>query len=442
MRTSIHPDLIAPAAEIQEADSILRACVHCGFCNATCPTYQLLGDELDGPRGRIYLIKNLLEHNDISAESTQHLDRCLTCRACETTCPSGVAYGRLLDIGRGLMSGLAHRPWHYRAWSRLLRMVIPEPWLFRPLLRLAQWLRPLLPRQLRGSIPPAAGRGLHQGNASAGHEHQRVPRQGKQKPDARANILLLGGCVQTPATPGVNQALATILRRVGQRVEILDAGCCGALEYHLSAREAGKVRMRALIGALYARLNDVDVIVSSATGCGVTVMEYADIFADEPLWQTRARHLLEKFQDAAPLVADFLPALIHADAFDLSLRTGLDNAPEGKPLRVSVHTPCSMQHGMKLVGRIEDILRQVGFELIPHKDSHLCCGSAGTYSILQPELSQQLLQNKLARLQEQRPDIIVTANIGCQLQLQSGASVPVMHWAELLARHLRQDVSD
>lgn len=397
MRTRIHDDL-SSMPEVQEADAILRKCVHCGFCTATCPTYQLLGDELDGPRGRIYLIKNLLEENRIGSDSVRHLDRCLTCRACETTCPSGVEYGRLLDVGRELVSDRVKRPLRYHLLAGVIRFVVPRRWLFQPLLMLGQLFRPLLPRALAAKIPRVE-KVRTVANISTG-----------------ARTLLLGGCVQSVATPNVNVSLMSLLAAHGVEAELVDHGCCGALDLHLSAHDTAKTRMRGLIDRLDAQIEGVDAIISSATGCGVTIKDYPSMFKHDPLYHERAKRIAEKVVDAAEFM----------EGHEYRCR----------PARVAVQTPCTMQHGLKLTGRIENILSRSGFTIVPVKEGHLCCGSAGTYSYLQPELAAQLLSRKVSALEEADPDVIVTANIGCQLHLASGAKVPVKHWVELLSDEL------
>ena len=402
MQTNIHPQL-ARRADIIEADEILRSCVHCGFCTATCPTYQLSSDELDGPRGRIYLIKNLLEDNAIEADSVVHLDRCLTCRACETTCPSGVRYGRLLDIGKGLIAEKqVSSSWLRRLLIPLLRLVVPQPRLFRPLLQMGNLLRPLLPGVIRRHVPVLVNKSyvLPAIVASA-------PR-----------VLVLQGCVQKAATPQVNQALAVLLAQQGVAVEFLpEESCCGSLDYHLAAHAAARRRMRRLIDQLYPRLSEVQAVVSTASGCGVTLKEYTEIFADDPIYLAKAHQLHAKLRDVSELLASFTFSCL--------------------PGRVAFHSPCTLQHGQKINGVVEDILRRAGFELCAVQDAHLCCGSAGTYSLLQADISQTLLANKVTRLQAEQPDVIATANIGCQLHLQSGAAVPVVHWVELLADRLQ-----
>jgi glycolate oxidase iron-sulfur subunit len=403
MQTKIHAELTNEPG-VSEANDILRACVHCGFCNATCPTYQLLGDELDGPRGRIYLIKNLLEGNRIDDKSVSHLDRCLTCRSCETTCPSGVQYGRLLDIGRGLVAERTTRPLSKRIISSLLRLVVPRHYLFKPLLTIGQFFSPVLPTFISRMIPPK------QQSIGALTTEKQVEESGK-------SVLILHGCVQKAATPGVNQALEDLLALKGVDVlSLQDEGCCGALEYHLSAHEQGLERMRHLIDKLHERLPQIDHIVSSASGCGVTIKEYPLHLANDPEYLDKAKAVVSKVVDVAELLSEF--------EFECS------------PKKVAVHTPCSLLHGQKLSGMVEKVLKKSGMTIVESRESHLCCGSAGTYSILQPKLSGRLLTRKLEVLEENSPEVIVTANIGCQLHLQSEADTRVMHWVELIHKQL------
>jgi glycolate oxidase iron-sulfur subunit len=401
MQTNIHPEL-ALRADVMEADEILRSCVHCGFCTATCPTYQLLGDELDGPRGRIYLIKNLLEDNAITPDSVTHLDRCLTCRACETTCPSGVRYGRLLDIGKGLIAEQdVGTGWDTRIMTRLLRVVVPNRYLFGPLLQLGQWFRPLLPHVLARHIPKLSAK--------------RYAASAVDTPSRR--VLVLQGCVQKAATPQVNQALAQLLGTHEVATEFLaEESCCGSLDHHLAAHDTALARMRRLIDQIGPRLAQVDDIVSTASGCGVTLKEYPALLKDDPVYGPKAALISAKLMDVSELLRDYT---FHC-----------------RPARVSFHAPCTLQHGQKITGVVEQILTAAGFELNVIQNAHLCCGSAGTYSILQADISAKLLENKLESLQAQQPELIATANIGCQLHLQSAADVPVVHWVELLADHL------
>ncbi|GAB4356180.1 MAG: glycolate oxidase subunit GlcF [Gammaproteobacteria bacterium] len=385
-----------------EADAILRACVHCGFCTATCPTYQLLGDELDGPRGRIYLIKQVLEGKPVSRLTQRHLDRCLTCTACETTCPSGVRYHRLLDIGRGIVEQAVPRPWRERITRRLLRWVMPYPRRFAALLSLARIARPLLPGKLARKVPDPQVK-----NRRPAPVHER-------------RMLVLEGCVQSVATPRTNDALAAVLDRLGiALVSAPEAGCCGAVDYHLAAHEAGLAAARANIDAWWPFIEaGAEALIVSASGCGAMVKEYGYLLRSDPNYADKAERVASLARDASEVLA----------GEDLSHLSEI-----GRGRRIAFHAPCTLQHSQKLPGRVEEILRRLGFELTEVTDAHLCCGSAGTYSLLQEEISGKLLGNKVRTLQAGDPELIATANVGCQLHLQTGASVPVRHWIELLA---------
>ncbi|HEY5290801.1 MAG TPA: glycolate oxidase subunit GlcF [Burkholderiales bacterium] len=412
-------DFIKDTPEGREADAILRKCVHCGFCTATCPTYQLLGDELDGPRGRIYLIKAMLEGAEVTARTQLHLDRCLTCRACETTCPSGVQYGRLVDIGRKLVEERVPRPLLPRLLRLALRAVLPRRALFAMLLRLARWTRPALPFALQDKVPgavPAAG-------AWPAARHAR-------------RMLVLAGCVQPTLAPDINAAAARVLDRLGiSLIEAPAAGCCGAVRFHLNAQEDGLADMRALIDAWWPYVEaahegaarGVEAIVMSASGCGVTVKEYGHLLAHDPAYAAKAEKISALTKDLSEVIAAELA----------SLKPLLAAATAGKPAsKLALQLPCTLQHGQKITGLVERILAAAGFELTPVADSHLCCGSAGTYSILQPELSARLKANKLAALHAGSPQAIVSANIGCLSHLQSGTALPMEHWIVALERRL------
>ena len=400
MQTSLSTDLLA-TPEGREADRILRACVHCGFCTATCPTYQLLGDELDSPRGRIYLIKQMLEGATVSRLTQGHLDRCLSCRSCETTCPSGVEYGRLLDIGRNRLEQRVVRPPGQRLARWALRRILPWPGRFTPLLRLGQGLRPLLPPGLRRKVPLRR------------RETPRPPLRHRRR------MLLLEGCAQPGATPNTNAAAARVLDRLGiGLVSPPGQGCCGAVSWHLAAPEEGRAFMRRNIDAWWPVIEEgAEAILINASGCGVMVKEYGHILADDPEYADRARRVSALAKDLSEvLAAEPLEAL------------------EARPpaAAVAFHAPCTLQHGQRLTGVVERILERLGFELTDVADAHLCCGSAGTYSLLQPELAGRLRERKLAALQAGAPTLIATANIGCQLHLEGGAEVPVRHWIELV----------
>lgn len=385
----------------REANEILRSCVHCGFCTATCPTYQLLGDELDGPRGRIYLIKQVLE-GEIPGRKTQtHLDRCLTCRSCETTCPSGVRYGRLVDIGREVVEAKVRRPWRQALQRALLRKVLPHPERVGPLFQVARRVRPLLPPGLRRKVPAAVAV---------------PPRPGRSH--AR-RMLLLEGCVQSVATPQTNAAVARVLDRLGIQVaSAAGAGCCGAVSQHLAAPGEALGYVRRNIDAWWPHIEaGAEAIVISASGCGPMVKDYGHLLAHDADYAPKAARVAALARDISEVLRDEpLPA------------EGLHPHPG----RIAFHSPCTLQHGQQLNGVVEGILRRAGFSLTPVADPHLCCGSAGTYSLLQPELSSRLLADRLAALEAGGPEVIATANIGCQLHLASRAGRPVRHWLELL----------
>ncbi len=399
-------DFMRGTPEGTEAEEILRKCVHCGFCTATCPTYQLLGDELDGPRGRIYLIKQALEGQEVSEKTRLHLDRCLTCRSCETTCPSGVRYGRLADIGRGVIEKRAKRGPMEGAMRAALAFGLPRPALFGTALKLGQALRPILPRALRDKVP--------QRGAQPGERPQ--PRHARK-------VLALAGCVQPSLAPNINAAAARVLDRIGiSLIEAPGAGCCGALRYHLNKQEAGLADMRALIDAWWPRVQggEAEAIVMTASGCGVTVREYGHLLAHDPAYREKAARIGALTRDLSEIVA------AEAEAIERLLPAGAQRG------RVAFHSPCSLQHGQQIRGVIEGLLARAGFEPTPVPDAHLCCGSAGTYSILQPEIALQLRERKLAALNSGLPQAIATANIGCLAHMQAGTDLPVRHWIELI----------
>ncbi len=409
MQTNL-ADFIRDTPEGREADAILRKCVHCGFCTATCPTYQLLGDELDGPRGRIYLIKQVLEGGEVTGSTQLHLDRCLTCRACETTCPSGVEYGRLADIGRKVVEEkVPRRPWE--AFQRaVLSAVLPRTALFAALLGIGRALRAVLPASLAAKVPPPS--------AAPGAWPQ--PRHARK-------MLVLAGCVQPAISPAINAAAARVLDRIGiSLVEAPGAGCCGAVRFHLNRQAAGKDDMRAMIDAWWPLVESgVEGIVMTASGCGTTVKEYGHLLADDPAYAGKAARISAMTRDLSEVL--------------LQERTALERlaaARSGDMQRVAFHSPCSLQHGQQVRGAVESLLEGAGFTLTAVPDAHLCCGSAGTYSILQPGLSAQLRTNKLAALESGAPASIATANIGCLSHLQSGTGTPVEHWIQLLDRQI------
>ncbi|MCE2657925.1 MAG: glycolate oxidase subunit GlcF [Rubrivivax sp.] len=409
MQTQLSPEFKA-TPEGEAAEAILRKCVHCGFCTATCPTYQLLGDELDGPRGRIYLMKQVLEGATPTRSTQQHLDRCLTCRNCETTCPSGVQYGQLVDIGRQIVEARVERPAGEKAVRWLLKEGLTSP-LFAPAMKLGQMVRPLLPASLKHKVP--AG-----GNPRARLWPQREhPRK----------VLMLMGCVQPAMMPNINSATARVLDAAGIQTLVADeAGCCGAIRCHLNDHEGGLADMRRNIDAWWPMVDGitsqgkVEAIVMNASGCGVTVKEYGHALAHDPDYADKARHVSELTRDVSELLPDLVPLL--------KGRLRQQPAPA-----MAFHPPCTLQHGQKLRGGVETHLAALGFKVqVAANESHLCCGSAGTYSVLQPELAYQLRDRKLSHLQPLAPEVIISANIGCIQHLQSGTSTPVKHWVEVL----------
>jgi len=387
----------------REAADIIKSCVHCGFCNATCPTYQEQFDERDGPRGRIYLVKHMLESGQAGDATRMHLDRCLTCRACETTCPSGVRYSRVADIGREIIDASTNRPISERLMRGFARKVFPFPARMRPLLAIGRLTRWLLPSRLRDQVP----------------DRQVVAPQSVSAPAAQRKMLVLGGCVQAAATPATNHAARRVFRRLGiDLVDVPEAGCCGAVSYHLAAREEALVFMRRNIDAWWPHVESgAEAIVSTASGCGVMINEYADLLADDPAYSARAKRITELARD--------LSEVLEAEDLDV-LRVSTDTPA------TAVHCPCTLSHGQKRDGSVERILERTGIPLVVTAEKHLCCGSAGTYSLFQPEMSRRLLKRKLAALSVGDPKQIVTANIGCQLHLASRSDVPVRHWIELL----------
>ena len=388
-----------PRAE--EAERILRSCVHCGFCNATCPTYQLLGDELDGPRGRIYLIKQVLEGNDVTRKTQAHLDRCLSCRNCETTCPSGVDYHNLLDIGRAVVDAAVQRPLGQRLLREGLRAVVPKPSLFKGLLGSGQVFRAVLPATLQSKLP-----------------HNVEPAKARPTRRHARQVLMLEGCVQPGLSPNTNAATARVLDRLG--ISIMpgrEAGCCGAVDYHLDAQAAGLNRARRNIDAWWPSIEQgAEAIVQTASGCGAFIKEYGHLLSTDPAYADKAKKV-------SALAKDLVEVLRDEPLETLAISTSQ---------RVAFHCPCTLQHAQKLGGAVESVLTRLGFNLTAVPDSHLCCGSAGTYSLTQPDLSRQLRDNKLNALESGKPEVIITANIGCQTHLNGAGRTPVRHWIELV----------
>jgi len=385
----------------EEAESILRSCVHCGFCNATCPTYQILGDELDGPRGRIYLIKQVLEGNEVTTKTQEHLDRCLSCRNCETTCPSGVKYHNLLDIGRAVVDEAVPRSTGQRLLRQGLRGLLPNPVLFKPLLNIGKSLRPLLPQSVQLKLP-----------------RRITPAKRRPTRHLARTMLMLEGCVQPSLSPNTNAAAARVLDRLGISITpISQAGCCGAVDYHLDAQQAGLNRARRNIDAWWPAIESgAEAIIQTASGCGAFVKEYGHLLKNDPLYAQKAVRVSSMSKDLVEVLQE----------------EPLEQLAARSDLRLAFHCPCTLQHALKLGGAVESVLTRLGFQLTTVPDSHLCCGSAGTYSITQPELSRQLRDNKMNALESGDPDLIVTANIGCQSHLDSAGRTEVRHWIEVL----------
>jgi glycolate oxidase iron-sulfur subunit len=409
MQTDLAPEF-KNTPEGKEAEAILRKCVHCGFCLATCPTYLLLGDELDGPRGRIYLMKQVLEGEPVTRSTQLHLDRCLTCRNCETTCPSGVQYGRLVEIGRPIVERKVERPAAEKTVRWMLKEGLTSP-AFDPAMKLGQWMRGLLPDVLKHKVPAPAGARAHRWPT---REHAR-------------KVLMLTGCVQPAMMPNINSATARVLDAAGIQTLVADgAGCCGAIRTHLADREGGLNDMRRNIDAWWPLIEGigshprVEAIVMNASGCGVTVKEYGHALAHDPIYAERARRVGELTKDLSELLPELAP----------KLKSKLRSVPKAK---LAYHAPCTLQHGQQLRGGVEAPLRELGFAIdVARNESHLCCGSAGTYSVLQPELANQLRDRKLANLAPLEAQTIISANIGCIQHLQTGTTTPVRHWVEVL----------
>jgi glycolate oxidase iron-sulfur subunit len=395
---------IRDTAEGREADAILRKCVHCGFCTATCPTYQLLGDELDGPRGRIYLIKEVLEGKPATATTQLHLDRCLTCRSCETTCPSGVQYGRLVDIGRAEVDRQVPRSAAERASRYALSKGLRSKALFGTALLFGRAARGLLPQALADKVPQGRSAGAWP-----------APRHARR-------VVIPLGCVQPTLAPSIDAAMARVLDRIGISAEgMAGGGCCGALPYHLDQQDEGREVARRNIDAWWPAIErGAEAIVTTSSGCGVMVKDYGHLFAHDPAYAKKAERIAALARDPVEVIGDAWK--------DIAARVAMDRGSQ----RIAFHPPCTLQHGMKLKGRVEEILRAIGHELVPVADAHLCCGSAGTYSILQPALSEELKRRKLAALEVERPAVIVSSNIGCQTHLAGGTTRPVRHWIEVL----------
>lgn len=408
METRLLPAILA-TPEGREADSILRACVHCGFCTATCPTYQLLGDELDGPRGRIYLIKQALEGGEVTASTQLHLDRCLTCRSCETTCPSGVRYGRLVDIGRKYVEDRVGRTTGDAARRSALRRGLLSRSLFGAALTLGRLARPFLPRALAASIPETRLAGVWP-----------APRHARR-------VIIATGCVQPALAPNIDAAAARVFDRAGiSAIPVEGGGCCGALSYHLAEHDEARALARRNVDAWWPLVEGgAEAIVMTASGCGVMLLDYPHVLARDPGYADKASRIAALVKDPVEIVAaewNTLSRLLAPERTQQAQRT------------LAFHPPCTLQHGFKIRGEVERLLVDAGYALVPVADAHLCCGSAGTYSILQPALAGELKANKLRALLACSPAVIATANIGCMTHLQSATETPIRHWIELIDR--------
>jgi len=399
-------DRLVGTPDGDDAELNLRRCVHCGFCLATCPTYKLLGDERDSPRGRIYLMKQVVEGATPTLATLQHLDRCLTCRNCETTCPSGVEYGHLVDVGRKLVEEQVRRPLGERVVRALLREGLTRRWLFGPAMRIGQLVRPMLPAVLRDKVPA-----------------RRDPGQWPSRTHAR-KVLLLNGCTQPAMMPSIDAATARVLDRVGiEAIVERRSGCCGAIRHHLNDTEGALQQVRRNIDAWIPHLDaGVEVVLVNASGCGAMVKEYAHLLRADPAYAQEAKRVVEATRDPA----EWLPGELasQADAIRKRVRDG------AVATRVAFHPPCTLQHGQRIRGAVEGWLASVGVTPLYVPDAHLCCGSAGTYSVLQPELAMQLRSNKLEALHSGGPAQVLSANIGCIAHLQAGTPTPVRHWVE------------
>jgi glycolate oxidase iron-sulfur subunit len=388
----------------QAAAAVLKKCVHCGFCNATCPTYQLLGDELDGPRGRIYLIKQVLEGGEATQRTQQHLDRCLTCLNCETTCPSGVQYGQLLEVGRSLVEQRVARPLPQKSARWLLKEGLTSPW-FSSALRLAQSFRSLLPKVLRDKVPLRT-----------------TPRQTKPRSIHPEKVVLLRGCVQPAMLPNIDAATIRVLDAAGiEVIQPAGTGCCGALRTHLSDTAGGLDDMRRNIDAWEPLLagGSINAIISSASACALSLKSYGHALAGDSRYHAPAARISALARDLSELLPVIAPRL----------KTKITPSAG----RLVFHPPCTLQHGQKLRGSVEAELRALGVDVHPPQaDAHLCCGSAGAYSVLQPQIATELRDRKLAHIHAAEPVCILSANVGCIQHLQSGTEVPVKHWIEWL----------
>ena len=405
MQTNLAPQYQG-TPEGETAEAILRKCVHCGFCTATCPTYQLLGDELDGPRGRIYLMKQVFEGAAPTRATQQHLDRCLTCRNCESTCPSGVQYGHLVDVGRKVVDAQVPRPMGERFMRWALKEGLTSP-LFAPAMKLGQAVRGVLPAKLKAKVPAPQRAG-----AWPTQTHAR-------------KVLMLAGCVQPAMLPNINTATARVLDAAGiQTIVAPEAGCCGAVKFHLNDQDGGAAQMRANIDAWWPYVEQgVEAIVMNASGCGVMVKDYGHVLAHDPVYADKAARISALTKDLSELLPELVPALQPKLKASAVAAAGVQ----------AYHPPCTLQHGQQLKGGVEQHLMALGFKVqVANNESHLCCGSAGTYSVLNPDISYTLRDRKLGHLGALAPQAILSANVGCITHLQSGTATPVKHWVEVL----------
>ena len=420
MQTNLAEE-IKNTPEGREADAILRKCVHCGFCLATCPTYNLLGDELDSPRGRIYLIKQMLEGAPVTVKTQLHLDRCLTCRSCETTCPSGVEYGRLVDIGREMVEQKVGRGWVDAIKRSVLKNALPRTALFSTGLTIGRAMKAILPSILPASLT------------------KKIParREAGLRPEPRhaRNMLVLEGCVQPAMAPGINAATVRVLDKLGiSLIAAPSAGCCGAIPHHLNDAKQAHAFIKRNIDAWWPYVEaGAEAIVGTASGCGTMIAEYGHMLRHDADYAEKAKRVSELFRDVSQVIAE--------EAASLSpLMAKSKSADASANMRIAFQSPCSLQHGLKIRGVVERLLRDAGYELTPVPDGHLCCGSAGTYSILQSELSQQLLANKVKALESGQPQMVVTANIGCLAHIEGGlnasSKIPIWHWIEVIDERL------
>ncbi|HVY79537.1 MAG TPA: glycolate oxidase subunit GlcF [Steroidobacteraceae bacterium] len=433
MQTHFSPAQLAHP-QVAESDRILRKCVHCGFCTATCPTYLLTGDELDGPRGRIYLAKDMLEKDrPADATTVKHLDRCLTCLSCMTTCPSGVHYMHLIDHARQHIERTYRRPFGERALRALLALVLPYTGRFRWALRAAAVARPfraLLPARLRGLIDTARAERSAQSETVHGLPQNATAR--------RRRVALLPGCVQPALRPQINEATVRLLNRYGVEVVVAKGtGCCGALVHHLGREHQSLAQAKADIDAWTREIEagGLDAIIVTASGCGTMLKDYGFLFRNDPAYAEKAARVASLARDVTEVLAEvaFGP---EAEANGTAARGASEPAPNAlrapESLRVAYHSACSLQHGQRLHSLPADLLRKAGFTVLDIPESHICCGSAGTYSLLQPEMSTQLRERKARNIESVEPAVIATGNIGCITQIAQATAIPIVHTVELL----------